>query len=118
LPDDPRVRETRVELTVAGPQAGPITAALRDYPNSTTAIATPGVRSGLGEDLYVTLLAYDPSVPTATLRVFVNPLVVWIWAGGAIVALGALFAIWPDRRRDVLLAAATAAASAAAAGEA
>ncbi len=106
LADDVRVRETRAELTVAGPQAGPMTAALRDYPNSTTAIATPGVRTGLGEDLYVTLLAYDASVPSATLRVFVNPLVVWIWAGGAIVALGALFAIWPDRRRDALVAAA------------
>ena len=34
-----------------------------------------------------------------TLHVFVNPLVVWIWVGGAIVALGAVFAIWPDRRR-------------------
>jgi len=118
LADDARVRETRAELTVAGPQSGPMTAALRDYPNSTTAIATPAVRTGPGEDLYVTLLAYDPSVPNATLRVFVNPLVMWIWAGGAIVALGALFAIWPDRRRDALLAAATAAAAARAPGKA
>ncbi len=118
LADDARVRETRAELHVAGPQSGPMTAALRDYPNSTTAIATPGVRTGPGEDLYVTLLAYDPSVPNATLRVFVNPLVMWIWAGGAIVALGALFAIWPDRRRDALLATATAAAAAPAPGKA
>jgi len=118
LADDARVRETRAELTVAGPQSGPMAAALRDYPNSSTAIATPAVRTGLGEDLYVTLLAYDPSVPNATLRVFVNPLVVWIWAGGAIVALGALFAIWPDRRRDALMAAATAAAAARAPGKA
>jgi cytochrome c-type biogenesis protein CcmF len=73
--------------------------ALRDYPNSRTAIATPSVRTGLGEDLYVTLLSYNPVAGTATLRVFVNPLVMWIWAGGLIVALGALFAIWPDRRR-------------------
>jgi cytochrome c-type biogenesis protein CcmF len=32
-----------------------------------------------------------------TLHVFVNPLVVWIWIGGAIVGLGAVFAIWPER---------------------
>jgi len=32
-----------------------------------------------------------------TLHVFVNPLVVWIWIGGAIVGLGAAFAIWPER---------------------
>ncbi|MDQ2853945.1 MAG: heme lyase CcmF/NrfE family subunit [Chloroflexota bacterium] len=99
LTDDARVVETRAELALAGPQSGVLRTALRDYPNSSTAIATPAVRSALGEDLYVTLLAYNPATGTATLRVFVNPLVSWIWAGGAIVALGALFAIWPDRRR-------------------
>jgi len=34
-----------------------------------------------------------------TLHVLVNPLVVWIWIGGAVVGTGAVFAIWPDRRR-------------------
>ena len=53
----------------------------------------------IGEDLYVTLLSYDPPTQTISLRVFVNPLVVWIWIGGGIVAIGAVFAIWPDRRR-------------------
>jgi cytochrome c-type biogenesis protein CcmF len=102
LADDPRVVETRAELALAGPQSGALRTALRDYPNSSTAIATPAVRSAVGEDLYVTLLAYNPATGSATLRVFVNPLVSWIWVGGAIVALGALFAIWPDRRRLAL----------------
>ncbi|HEY8771815.1 MAG TPA: heme lyase CcmF/NrfE family subunit [Candidatus Limnocylindria bacterium] len=109
LASDPRVIETRAELTLAGPQSGAIATALRDYPNSATAIATPVVRTALGEDLYVTLLAYNPRAKTATIRVFVNPLVMWIWTGGAIVALGALFAIWPDRRRTAVEAALAAA---------
>jgi cytochrome c-type biogenesis protein CcmF len=99
LPDDPRVRETRAELTLTGPQSGTVTTALRDYPSSTTPIATPSVRSALGEDLYVTLLGYDAQTQAATLHVFLNPLVGWIWIGGAVVALGAAFAIWPERRR-------------------
>jgi cytochrome c biogenesis factor len=33
-----------------------------------------------------------------TLHLFVNPLVVWIWIGGAIVGIGAAFAAWPERR--------------------
>jgi len=99
------VIETRAELTLAGPQSGAIATALRDYPNSSTAIATPVVRTAFGEDLYVTLLAYDATTGTATVRVFINPLVMWIWTGGAIVALGALFAIWPDRRRTAVAAA-------------
>jgi cytochrome c-type biogenesis protein CcmF len=105
LPDDARVRETRAELTLSGPQSGQVSTALRDYPSSTTPIATPAVRSSLGEDLYVTLLGYDPATQAATLHVFINPLVGWIWLGGALVALGAAFAAWPERRRAQAVAA-------------
>jgi cytochrome c-type biogenesis protein CcmF len=108
LPDDPRVRETRAELTLSGPQSGAVQTALRDYPSSTTPIATPSVRSSLGEDLYVTLIGYDPTTQAITLHVFLNPLVGWIWLGGALVALGAVFAIWPERRRTVAALPATA----------
>jgi cytochrome c-type biogenesis protein CcmF len=110
LSDDARVRETRAELTLSGPQSGAVTTALRDYPSSTTPIATPSVRSSLGEDLYVTLLAYDPDDESATLHVFVNPMVGWIWLGGAIVAAGAIFAVWPERRRRLPASAAATAA--------
>ena len=98
LATDSRVIETRAEVAYAGPQSGELATALRDYPNSMAAIATPAVRTSLGEDLYVTLLASDPDTQAVTLHLFVNPLVVWIWIGGAIVGLSAAFAIWPDRR--------------------
>jgi cytochrome c-type biogenesis protein CcmF len=98
LPDDARVVETRAEVAYDGPQSGSLGTALRDYPSSPTAIATPAVRSSLGEDLYVTLLAADEASGAVTLHLFVNPLVTWIWIGGAVVALGSAFAIWPERR--------------------
>jgi cytochrome c-type biogenesis protein CcmF len=98
LAADARVTETRAELTYSGPQSGSLRTALRDYPNSPTAIATPAVRTSLGEDLYVTLLASDPETQAVTLHLFVNPMVVWIWIGGAIVGIGAAFAIWPERQ--------------------
>jgi cytochrome c-type biogenesis protein CcmF len=98
LANDARVTETRAEVAYEGPQTGTLATALRDYPNSPTAIATPAVRTSLAEDLYVTLLAYDTSSQAVTLHLFVNPLVVWIWIGGAIVGLGAAFAIWPERQ--------------------
>ncbi|MEO6294579.1 MAG: cytochrome c-type biogenesis CcmF C-terminal domain-containing protein, partial [Candidatus Limnocylindria bacterium] len=97
LADDARVIETRAELTYSGPQSGELGTALRDYPNSPTAIATPAVRTSLAEDLYVTLLASDPQTGAVTLHLFVNPLVVWIWIGGGIVGIGSAFAIWPER---------------------
>jgi cytochrome c-type biogenesis protein CcmF len=98
LANDARVIETRAELAYSGPQTGTLRTALRDYPNSPSAIATPAVRTSLGEDLYVTLLASDPETQVVTLHLFVNPLVAWIWIGGAIVGIGAAFAVWPERR--------------------
>ncbi len=104
LRDDPRVTETRAELDYRGSQSGALVTAQRDYPNSTTPIATPGVRTFATEDLYVTLLQADASGGTASLQVFRNPLVAWIWLGGFVVVVGAVFAVWPDRRRAVVVA--------------
>jgi cytochrome c-type biogenesis protein CcmF len=99
LRDDPRVIETRATVDYAGPNGGTLATAQRSYPNATNPIATPGVRTFATEDLYVTLLQADPNAATASLQVFLNPLVAWIWAGGFVVVAGAVFAIWPDRRR-------------------
>ena len=98
LAADPRVFETGAEIAVSGPQVAHVTPALRDYPNSVTPIATPSVLTSAAEDFYLTLLAYDPESGEITLRLFINPLVAWIWVGGAVVVLGAAFAIWPQRR--------------------
>jgi cytochrome c-type biogenesis protein CcmF len=105
LPDDARVIETRAEMRYSGPQNGELATALRQYPSSVQAIATPAVRTSLGEDLYVTLLASDSSTGAVTVRVFLNPMVVWIWIGGFLVGVGSVFAIWPDRRRVTVAAA-------------
>ena len=98
LAGNPAVTETRAELTYSGPSAGRSAPALRDYPNSQQLIATPAVHTTLGEDLYLTLLAFDAGRQEVGLHVFVNPLVAWIWIGGGIVGAGAVFAAWPDRR--------------------
>jgi cytochrome c-type biogenesis protein CcmF len=36
---------------------------------------------------------------TAELRITFNPLVVWVWLGGAIMALGGLIVMWPQAER-------------------
>ena len=47
------------------------------------------IRSTVTEDLYIVLVA-TASDDSATLRVFVNPLVTWIWAGAGLLVLGVL----------------------------
>ncbi len=53
------------------------------------------------EDLYVILAGLEDGGAAATFRVFVNPLVSWIWFGALGVLLGVLVAAWPDARQPV-----------------
>ncbi|UCC73233.1 MAG: heme lyase CcmF/NrfE family subunit [Gemmatimonadota bacterium] len=66
---------------------------LNYYPTSQQPIGTPRVRTRPDADLYLSLMAYDRTGASATVNIIVNPMVVWIWIGGAIAALGALLAI-------------------------
>ncbi len=56
------------------------------------------LRSTLTDDLYVILsdVNNDGSV---TIRVFINPMVSWIWAGGMVVLLGAITTMLPGLKR-------------------
>jgi len=51
-----------------------------------------------GEDLYVIPLWVDPQTGRANFRVFVNPMVNFIWFGGLIFILGSVISILPDAR--------------------
>ena len=74
--------------------------ALSTFPNATQAIGTPSVRTGLTEDVYLTLIqtADGPEGPIL-LGVNVQPLVVWLWIGSGLMALGTAMAAVPSRRR-------------------
>jgi cytochrome c-type biogenesis protein CcmF len=58
----------------------------------------PSVYSTLREDLYVTLTAVEAD-GSATIKLYRNPLVNWIWIGGVIFVLGSLAVMWPHPRR-------------------
>ncbi|MET0911552.1 MAG: cytochrome c-type biogenesis CcmF C-terminal domain-containing protein, partial [Ilumatobacteraceae bacterium] len=70
------------------------------YLNIGSDVGTPSVRTGLTEDIYLTL---DPGAvagdPSATIRVFVKPMILWLWIGGLIMAIGTLLAAFPGTRR-------------------
>jgi cytochrome c-type biogenesis protein CcmF len=58
----------------------------------------PSVHSTLREDFYVTLTALEAD-GSATLKIYRNPLVNWIWIGSAIFVLGTVVIMWPHPRR-------------------
>lgn len=55
-----------------------------------------GLYTSWKEDLYVVLSAWEKD-GRATFVAKVNPMMNWIWFGGIIVVIGALFAIWKGR---------------------
>jgi len=57
------------------------------------------LRSTFTDDLYVILMSYG-SDGTATIRVMVNPMVSWIWAGGVVLLAGAIVTMWPGGRKE------------------
>ena len=55
-----------------------------------------GLRTSLADDLYLVLTQMDSS-RKVTLRAFVNPLVIWIWIGGSVMAAGMLVILSGER---------------------
>jgi cytochrome c-type biogenesis protein CcmF len=72
-----------------------------DQSQWTTEVA---VRTTPLEDLYVILAGFDAQAGTATVKVIVNPLVVWLWIGFATLVAGTVIAALPDPREARALA--------------
>jgi cytochrome c-type biogenesis protein CcmF len=78
-------------------QLGEMRPGLRFYPRSNDPIAEVDYWIGFQEDLYLILGSFDRGGGWAVIKVLVNPMVSWIWIGGAIMALGTLIAMLPPR---------------------
>lgn len=97
----------RVEVTTPGGQVEEFLPRMNYYERSTDPVGTPAVRESPKEDLYVSLMAYSQEAGTASLNVWVFPLVGWIWWSIPILVLGSLIAMWPSRRRVAVSSAST-----------
>jgi cytochrome c-type biogenesis protein CcmF len=91
----------RVRIERGGDDLGVYAPAISTFPSSVSGIATPSVRTGLLRDVYLTLISSPNERGRVTIGVAVNPMVVWIWIGGALVAIGTAVALVPARRRTV-----------------
>ena len=74
--------------------------ALNKFPFANDAIGSPSVRTSAKEDVYLTLVSSPREEGgTAVIGVQVMPLVVWLWIGGGIMAIGTVMSALPGRRR-------------------
>jgi cytochrome c-type biogenesis protein CcmF len=89
---------TKVRVRVDGDRT--YEPALSQYPGFGQLIGTPSVKTGLKEDVYLTITRLPESPGgEVTLRVIIQPMTLWLWVGGGIMAFGTVLAAWPGRRR-------------------
>jgi cytochrome c-type biogenesis protein CcmF len=76
--------------------------AITTYLRQGIQIGTPSVRAGPTGDVYLTIAGNRPPDVGASevhLEVFLKPLMIWLWIGGLMMAVGTLFAAFPGNRR-------------------
>ena len=66
------------------------------YKGQNQPVSEVDVLSSWKEDVYLILADFTES-ESATIKVYVNPMVSWIWTGGWIIAFGTVVCMWPDR---------------------
>lgn len=70
------------------------------YPEAQQNMTIPGQRPTLLDDLYVLLVDWEPASSSgATFKVYVNPLVNWLWLGSLVFFAGILITAWPEQER-------------------
>lgn len=58
------------------------------------------VKSFLKEDFYVVLNGIDSETDKATFEVHVKPLVIWVWIGGYVLAIGTILGLLPNKQEQ------------------
>jgi cytochrome c-type biogenesis protein CcmF len=73
------------------------------YPDAQQNMTIPGERATFKDDLYILLVDWQPATSNgATFKIFVNPLVNWLWLGAFVFLFGILVAAWPEREAEVV----------------
>lgn len=97
---DERIDVVRADIRVDGDKIyGP---AFTTYLQMGRPILTPSVMTGLTHDVYLTIAGVNPPPLGATevaVEVFKKPLIIWLWIGGALMAVGTVLSAFPGKRR-------------------
>jgi len=95
--DDRRI-SVKAEIIIDG--SGTYAPAIQKFTNMGQNIGTPSVKSMFTKDIYLTLQPpVKVSTNTAKIKVFIKPLMMWLWIGGGLMGVGTLLAAFPGSRR-------------------
>jgi cytochrome c-type biogenesis protein CcmF len=102
-PDDLLITEATVAVFENGRFVGDFKPRTELYTRTNQPMTIPDARSTISEDFYMLMVNWEPtSADAATFRVYLNPLVNWVWFGGIIFIIGTLIAAWPDPKEEMV----------------
>jgi cytochrome c-type biogenesis protein CcmF len=98
-----QVTALALDLSRDGKRAGVLTTEKRQHVDSRGAptfepSTEVGIRESWRQDVYVVLAGVGEN-QAAEIRITFNPLVRWVWLGGALMAIGGLIVMWPQAER-------------------
>ena len=72
---------------------------LQKFPNGSQQIGKPSVKNTLTDSVLLSLTDPPTSSGSVALKIVVQPLIVWLWIGGTVMAIGSVMAAFPGSRR-------------------
>ena len=104
-PDGREVTRAVVGIYQNGEYLGTLHPRIDYYFDAQQAMTIPGQRATLKDDLYILLVSWEPaSAVGATFKIYVNPLVNWLWLGSLLFLVGIVIAAMPDKDPERVMA--------------
>ena len=73
--------------------------ALQQFTNGNQQIGKPSVHNTLARSVLLTITDTPTSAGSVGIKVIVQPMIVWLWIGGGVMAIGSVMAAFPGKRR-------------------
>jgi cytochrome c-type biogenesis protein CcmF len=101
MPKGVNYRRAVLDVYEDGEYLGQLAPRIDYYYESQQNMTIPGQRSTLNDDLYVLLIDWEPTTASgATFKLFVNPLLNWLWLGSFLFLAGIIIAAWPEKEAE------------------
>jgi cytochrome c-type biogenesis protein CcmF len=92
----------QISIWKDGENLGAVYPAKWDYRKGSEATTEVAIKVRASEDVYVVLTGYDLDGKLANFRVFINPLISWVWIGFLILAFGTFICLIPQSLVDMV----------------
>ncbi|HSH02283.1 MAG TPA: heme lyase CcmF/NrfE family subunit [Anaerolineae bacterium] len=105
-PDDLLITEATVDVFDRGELVKTIYPRTELYTRTGQPMTIPDLRTTISEDFYVLMVYWEETTANAaTFRIYLNPLINWVWFGSILMTIGTFIAGWPDPRESRVVAA-------------